>query len=102
MTDSLPLVPDGDACILALHVTPRASRNAVEGVERDAEGRPWLRVRVTTAPEDGKANKAVITLLSKHWKIPASCFTLASGETARYKRIRVAAPYHEIAACLTT
>lgn len=100
MTAPLPLSADGDGCILAVHATPRARRNSIEGIETDAAGQQWLRIRTTAAPEDGKANKAIIGYLSKQWKTAASCFTLVSGGTSRYKRIRIAAPYHEIAECL--
>ena len=100
MTETLPLTADGTGCILAVHATPRASKNAIEGVEEDAASRLWLRVRVTTPPEDGKANKAIIKLLAKSWKIPPSCFTVISGDTARHKRIRIDVPYNEIYECL--
>lgn len=101
MTDTLPLTADGDGCILAVHATPRARKDAIETTETDAAGQLWLRVRVTAAPEDGKANKAVIKLLAKSWKIAPSCFRLVSGDAARHKRIRIDAPYQEIAECLT-
>lgn len=100
MTEALPLSDSQDGCILNIHVTPRAAQERIEGIETDAAGRIWLRVRVTAAPEDGKANKAVVKLLAKSWKIPASCFTVISGEAARYKRLRIDAPYQEIAECL--
>lgn len=102
MTNDFPLIKDGDGAILAIHVTPKASRNAIGLVEHDIEGKVWLRVRVTVPPEDGKANKAVIKLLSKQWKIPASKFSIISGDTARYKRLRVDAPYADMATWLKT
>ena len=56
----------------------------------DADGRPHLIVRVSAAPEDGKANTAVIKLLSKQWRIPKSAVTIASGATSRRKILHVA------------
>lgn len=97
----LPLCRDGGACVLSVHATPKASRDAIEGIEEDANGKCWLRLRVTSPPEEGRANKAVVKLLAKQWKIAAGRFTLIQGETARYKRIRIVASYEEIAACLT-
>lgn len=102
MTEILPLSAGKDGCILNIHATPRACRDAIDGIEADAAGRVWLRVRTTAVPEDGKANRAVVKLLAKSWKIPASCFTVISGEAARYKRVRIDAPYQEIAECLKT
>ena len=55
-------------------------------VESAAEGAPpRLRVYITTVPEDGKANKATIALLSKFLKVPKSRLTLLSGYTSRDK-----------------
>lgn len=67
---------------LELRVTPRAGRNEI-GAVRDGR----LRVKVTAAPEDGKANAAVVKLLSKSWHIPASCMEIISGEASREKTL---------------
>jgi len=68
---------------IALRVTPRASKNAVE---ETAEG---LRVLVTTVPEDGKANKAVVKLLAEALGVAKSRLTLIRGATARDKVFRL-------------
>jgi len=70
---------------LALHVTPRASRNAIEGV--DGEGR--LRIRVSAAPVDGAANDAVVALLAAELSVRRSAVTLIAGTSSRHKRCRV-------------
>jgi uncharacterized protein (TIGR00251 family) len=70
---------------LALHVTPRASRNAIEGV--DGEGR--LRIRVSAAPVDGAANDAVVALLAAELDVRRSAVTLIAGATSRHKRCHV-------------
>ena len=66
---------------LAVRVTPRATRDAVEGF--DSEGA--LRVRVTAAPADGAANAAVAKLLAKALGLPGRDVVLVSGSTARQK-----------------
>ena len=71
--------------LVALRVTPRSARDAIEGI--DDEGA--LRVRVTAAPADGAANKAVIKLLAKALGVPKSALTLVSGASSRHKRLRV-------------
>lgn len=68
---------------LTVRVTPKAARNLVE--ERDG----MLRVLVTTVPEDGKANKAVIKLLSQVLGIPKSRLELVQGATSRDKVFRI-------------
>lgn len=68
---------------LAVRVTPKAARNQVE--LRDDQ----LRVSVTTAPEDGKATKAVIKLLSHALGIAKSRLVLTQGASSRNKVFRI-------------
>jgi uncharacterized protein YggU (UPF0235/DUF167 family) len=75
--------------LLAVRVTPRGGRDAVEGWMRDAAGRPVLKVRVAAAAADGAANAAVLVLLVKALGRPKSSLTLVSGPTARVKRIEI-------------
>jgi uncharacterized protein YggU (UPF0235/DUF167 family) len=72
---------------LAVRVTPRGGRDAVEGWARDEAGRPVLKLRVAAAAADGAANAAVISLLSKTLGRPRSAFAIVRGETARVKQI---------------
>ena len=75
--------------ILAVRVTPRGGRDAVEGWVRDDAGRAVLKVRVAAAAADGQANAAVIALLTKALGLPKSSLVLAAGQTARLKRFAV-------------
>jgi uncharacterized protein len=77
---------------LALKVTPRAARSVVDGIARDARGRAYLAVRVTAAPDGGKANAAVIKLLARRWRLPARDLRLVSGASARRKVLQVDGP----------
>ena len=70
---------------LAVRVTPRADRNSVSGVRGDGV----VLVRVTAAPTDGQANKAVLETLAGALKLKKSQLTLAGGETSRDKRIKI-------------
>jgi uncharacterized protein len=71
-----------DGVRLELRVTPRAGRNEL-GPVRDGR----LQAKVTVAPEDGKANVAVIKLLSKALRVPASQIEILRGETSRDKTL---------------
>ncbi|MDH3265233.1 MAG: DUF167 domain-containing protein [Paracoccaceae bacterium] len=84
MTDLRALAITGTE--LAIRVTPRASRNAME-----THG-PALRVKVTAVPEGGKANAAVTKLLAKALGLPTSRIALIRGETARDKAFRILPP----------
>jgi len=74
---------------IAVRVTPRGGRDAVDGWIRDDAGRLLLKVRVAAAAAEGQANDAVIALLAKALGRPKSALTLVSGQTARVKRISV-------------
>ena len=71
--------------VVTLRVTPRASRDAVGDV--DDEGA--LRVRVTAAPADGAANKAVLGLMARTLHVPRSALSIVSGASSRHKRLRI-------------
>jgi hypothetical protein len=68
-----------------LRVQPRARRSALE---RTVGG--GLKAAVTTAPEDGKANAAVVALLADAWRVPKSTIEIVRGGTAREKTLSVA------------
>lgn len=85
MSDGVPAIEpweDGSSFHVKAHAGSR--RDAVSGVH---DG--MLKVEVTTAPEKGKANKAILKLLSKKLGIPASDLVLLSGETNPRKRFGV-------------
>lgn len=69
----------------AVKIHPRAKRNAVTGEVGDA-----LKVSLTAAPIDGKANDACIEFFANLLKVPRSSVTIAAGQTSRNKVIRVA------------
>ena len=75
---------------LHVRLTPKCARDAIDGVEVAADGRSHLKARVRAVPEDGKANKALLRLLSDTFGVPASAMTVVSGATARLKTVRIA------------
>ena len=86
---SRPFKPFTDHLRLAVRLTPNAGRNAFDGVETAADGEAYLKARVTAAPEDGKANKALILLVAGTLRLPKSSISILSGETARKKILRI-------------
>jgi uncharacterized protein (TIGR00251 family) len=67
-----------------VRVTPRAARNEIAG-ERDGV----LLVRVTAAPEGGKANAAVCKLVAKALGVATSRIAIVRGAGAREKVLRI-------------
>ncbi len=96
-TSNAPFEAVAEGLRLALKVTPKAARAGITGVEADAAGRPLLRVRVTEAPEGGKANAAVVKLLAKAWKLPKGALRVTAGAKDRRKTLLVAGDPNELA-----
>jgi uncharacterized protein YggU (UPF0235/DUF167 family) len=80
-----------------VRLTPRGGRDALEGIETLASGQTVLKARVRAVAEDGKANVALIALLAKALKIPASQIRLASGATSRHKTLTLEGDTTELA-----
>ena len=96
----MPYRCSDDSLELAVKVIPKAARDAIVGTREDAAGRRRLVVRVRAAPDKGKANAAVIALLAKTLHLPKSVITITAGETARDKRLRIAATGKDVIARL--
>jgi hypothetical protein len=79
-----------DGVRVALRVAPKSSANRILGCADEADGGRVLKVAVTAAPEDGKANEAVIALLAKAWHLPKRDLSIAMGAAARRKVLHVA------------
>ena len=77
--------------ILHVHIVPKSAKNQIIGWEEDAAGDRWLRVRVAAQPEDGKANKELLSYLSKELGVAAKSLTIKTGEESRYKKIKIEA-----------
>lgn len=70
--------------MIEVRARPGARRNLLS-VEADGS----IRVEVTTAPEDGKANAAILRLLADAVGLAPSRIELAHGASARVKRFRI-------------
>jgi uncharacterized protein (TIGR00251 family) len=69
---------------LRLRVSPGAGRTALVGRHGDA----W-KVRVTEAPERGRANEAVLRFLAETLALPRTALTLVSGHGGREKIVEL-------------
>ena len=89
-TAAVPWAARKDGVALAVRLTPKSSRDAVEGLEHLADGRAVLKARVRAVPEAGAANEALLRLLAKALSLPPSRLHLESGATSRVKTIHIA------------
>jgi uncharacterized protein (TIGR00251 family) len=85
---------------LRLKVAPKSKRNEIGGLLDEPDGGKALKVAVTAAPEDGKANAAVIALLAKEWGVAKSAISVVTGATDRRKLVEIRGPSQELLAKL--
>ena len=74
---------------VALKVTPRGGRDAIDGIETLANGKSVVKVRVRAIAEGGAANAAVIEVLSAALRVPKKTIRVLSGVTSRLKQIAI-------------
>ena len=74
---------------IALRVTPRGGRDAIDGVETLADGRRVIALRVRAVADGGEANRAVLELVAKSLHVRKSAIRLLSGATSRLKVVAV-------------
>ena len=86
-----------DGVELYVRLTPRAAKDAVEGVEQTADGRCHLAARVRAVPEKGEANSALEKLLAAEFGIPRKSVKVVAGSTSRLKTIRIIGNTAELA-----
>lgn len=71
-----------EGVILNVKAQPRSSRAGIDGVIGDA-----VKVRVKSAPVDGRANKELIETIADAMGLPKSSVVFKGGETSKTKRI---------------
>lgn len=86
---SLPFSLHKKGLSVSIRLTPAARTSGFQGLADIADGKTALKFSVNTPPEDGKANKALIVLLAKEWKLQKSSFSLLSGDTNRNKVVLI-------------
>ena len=70
--------------MLSVHACPRAAQDQVQGLHGDA-----VKIRLRAPPADGRANNALIALLSKILDVPARDLIIVAGHSARRKRVAI-------------
>ncbi|MBZ8132768.1 DUF167 family protein [Afifella sp. IM 167] len=102
MSAARPWRPSPEGLTLTVRLTPKAARDAVEGIEELADGTAVLKARVRAVPEKGAANKALQALLAKSLGLPKSAVAVTAGATSRVKTLSLAGEAEEIEKRLET
>ena len=72
--------PEG--IVLNVKAQPRSSKAGLDGILGDA-----VKVRIRSAPVDGKANKELVETLADAFDLPMSAVVFKGGETSKTKRL---------------
>ena len=72
-----------EGVIVNVRAQPRSSRAGIDGLF----GADALKVRIRSAPVDGKANKELIEALADAFGLPKSAVVFKGGETSKTKRL---------------
>lgn len=70
--------------IITVHVKPRARKNAIEWIDEET-----AKISVTVIAEKGKANDAVIEVLSEDLGVAKSLIEIVRGKTTRIKQVEI-------------
>jgi uncharacterized protein (TIGR00251 family) len=74
--------------LLAVRVSPKASRDGIDGLCDTPQG-PAVQVRVRAVPDEGKANAAVETVVAKWLGVPGGKVRVARGHKSRVKALEI-------------
>jgi len=70
---------------IKIRVLPRSSQNSIVGTMSDGT----LKIKLTSAPVDGEANKQLLEILSKHFGVSKSKIKLVYGMASKNKIIEI-------------
>jgi hypothetical protein len=82
-TRNLNLKGAGHGTAIVVRVTTRSSKNEVVGIGPEGV----VKIRLSAAPVDGKANQALIELLAGFFDLPKSSVEIVSGLSSREKLV---------------
>jgi hypothetical protein len=88
--------------LLTVRLTPKAGRDAIDGIEQMADGRSVLKARVRAAASDGEANAALLRLVARSLAVAPRQVSLIAGATARLKRLKIEGSAPALARSLAT
>lgn len=94
----MPVSPVATGIRLAVRLTPRASREGVDGVVQGPDGRRMLQLRLAAPPVEGAANAALVAFVAKALRLRKSEVAIISGEKARLKLLQLSGDPAELSA----
>ena len=74
---------------LRVKVLPGSHKNEISEVLKDADGTETLKIRITAAPQKGKANAELINFLAQHFEVAKEKISIISGKNSQLKLIKI-------------
>lgn len=71
--------------VFSIRVSSKSKRNAIGGIIADNDSKLRLKIYTTSAPENGKANSAILKLLSQAWNLNKNQIKIIHGLKQRDK-----------------
>jgi uncharacterized protein len=78
---------DKTSVTLTVCVVPRASRSEIAGRHNGA-----LRIRIAAPPVEGAANRELVKLLAKTFRVPQNAVSIVSGSNSKNKIVCIENP----------
>ncbi|HBG77532.1 MAG TPA: YggU family protein [Phycisphaerales bacterium] len=82
--ENLKISQTPDGIIFQVKVVPAGSKTSVEGIYGD-----MLKVKLSAAPEKGKANEALLEFLAEMLGVKRKFVKIVSGQTSKVKQIAI-------------
>ena len=80
---------DKPCVIVRFRLTPKSSKNAIDGAEMTADG-PAFKAWVRAVPAEGEANDALVRLVCDLLGVKNASVALVSGHKSRVKSVSIA------------
>jgi uncharacterized protein (TIGR00251 family) len=84
-----PFAMHPEGLIVVLRLTPKAARDAIEGIAAGSDGKPYVKARVRAVPADGAANAALVSLVAKWIGVRRGEVSIIYGAASRNKTLLV-------------
>jgi hypothetical protein len=82
--EAFDIQEDDKGITFKVHLQPRSKRDKIVGLHGDA-----LKVQITAAPIEGRANEACIAFFARLFKMPKAKVAIVSGLASRDKLVRL-------------
>ncbi len=74
---------------ISIKIITHAKKSEVVSDDIDLLGVRILKIKISQPPEDGKANKALIELLSEYFDVKKNMVTIIAGEKSTHKIVEI-------------